>query len=316
EYTEDEKRSGKMSALLRPVTKEKFPVGTFTDAEFCGDAPFPGFATRVTAFIKGDAGGIVRFWVSENLSGATGDQDSSLGSLQRRGGNWNKHEVVSVPPPGQGAGKQRMCVLLGVEGSNRAWIDDVTFTKLDLQTIPAGQPLALENLDMETSQRGTLKNWALNAGLASPPKEGFELIADSKTKRSGRSSLRLTTDVPLQQPPGDSADYCLDVNPVLGETLRIAGWIKTDVAEGAGGVFGISAFPFTAAEVPTITPEVVLERGDSYATHVFIRNAPDWSQYEVITFVPKSTVNLCIEIRLDQVGSVWADDLTVEVIDL
>ncbi len=317
EYTDSEKRSGEMSALLRPLGKEKFPVGTFTDARFCGDAPFPGIATRVSAFIKGDRGGIVRFWVSEYASESTGGEDSSGASLQRRGGDWNKHEVVSLPTPGQGTTPGRMCLLLGVEGSNRAWIDDVTFTKLDLATIPAerAQPVPLENLDMEVSQRGTLRNWALNASLGEPS-EGFELVADTSTKRSGRSSLRLTTDVPQQQPPGESADYCFDPNPVLGKTLRIAGWIRADVADREGAMFGVSAFPFSAAEIPTLKPEVVLDRGDSYSTHVFIRSAVDWTRYEVIAFVPPSTINLCIDIRLDQVGSVWADDLTVEVIDL
>ena len=316
EYTEDEKRSGKMSALLRPIGKEKLPSENFTDARFCGDAPFPGFATRVSAFIKGDRGGIVRFWVSE-YSNAEG-QDNALASLQRRGGNWNEHEVVSVPPPGSGTGTRRMCLLLGVSGSNRAWIDDVTFTKLDLAALPGekAQPVPLDNLDMEVSQRGTLANWSLNAGLGTPTKEGFELSADTKTKRSGRASLRLSTDIPLQQPPGDSADYCFDANPVLGKTLRIGGWIKTDVADMESGLLGVSAFPFTAAEIPTIKPEVVLERGDSYSTNVFIRSAADWTRYEVIAFVPKSTVNLCIEVRLDQVGSVWADDLSVEVVQL
>ncbi len=317
EYTESEKRSGKMSALLRPIGKEKLPSETFTDARFCGDAPFPGFATRVSAFIKGDPGGIVRFWVSESSDESSGGQDNALASLQRRGGNWNKHEVVSVPPPGQGTGARHMCLLLGVAGSNRAWIDDVTFTKLDVATIPPGQPLALENLDMEVSQRGTLANWTLTPKIGSgQPAEGFELSADTKTKRSGRASLRLTTDVPLAQPPGDSADYCFDPNPVLGRTLRVAGWVRTDVADREGGLFGVSAFPFTPAEIPTLKPEVVLERGDSYSSHVFIRSAADWTRYEVIAFVPKSTVNLCIDVRLDQVGSVWADDVTVEVIDL
>ncbi len=316
EYTESEKHSGKMSALLRPIGKEKLGPNTYTDARICGDPPFPGSATRVSAFIKGDRTGLVA--LTAGLSTAIEIPESNL---QKRGGGWTKYEVVVVaspPPPTPVPFREKMCIWLNVSGSTRAWIDDVTFTKLDLASIPAEkiQSVPLENLDMEKFDRGgTLSNWTL---LSAEVPRGFELRADRAVKRSGRASLLLTTDEPLETPVGDRADYCMDPAPLLGRTLRVSGWLRADlVGEGTtSNDFSVKAHGVTLEEAPTTTPEQLLASGDFTSADVSVKQPIDWTQYQLISSVPTTAKTLCISFRLDQMGSLWADDLSVEVIDL
>ncbi len=322
EYTEDEKRSGKMSAVLRPIGKDKLPVDNITTASFCGDSPFHGAAMRVSAYIKADPGGAVLF--GANLSGEPAGRGSVL---QKRGGGWTKFEVMNLLPPPPptpavgGATRHLMCVNLGVSGSNRAWIDDVTFTKLDLAGVPQEkiQAVQLENLDMEKFDRaGTLSGWFLNSAVRPDEvPEGFQLSADRKVKRSGAASLHLTTDEPLDMPPGDVATQCTDAAPLLGKTLRVAGWMKSDLGEGrfSAGLIAV-AFAVAPEEISTLTMLERLTRGDLVSANVNVYEPTDWTQHQVMFSVPKTAKSVCMSIQLDQIGSVWADDLTVEVIEL
>lgn len=316
EYTESDKHSGKMSALLRPIGKEKLGPNTYTDARFCGDPPFPGSATRVSAFIKGDRTGLVT--LTAGLSTASVIPESNL---SKRGGDWTKFEVVVVPPPPPPTPvpfSEKMCITLGIIGSNRAWIDDVTFAKLDFAGIPQEKihAVPLENLDMEKFDRaGTLSNWTL--GSAEVP-GGFELRADRAVKKSGRASLLLTTDEPLETPVGGRADYCMDPAPLLGRTLRVSGWLRADldIESTTSNDFSVKAHGVTREEAPTITPEQLLASGDFSSADVSVKQPIDWTQYQLISSVPKTAKTLCVSFRLDQIGSLWADDLTVEVIDV
>lgn len=315
--TDAEKNSGDMSAVLRRSDK-----GIPASARICGHSPFPGQPLRVSAFLKTGEKASASLMV-----GVTGQTASPLQHVFTPAPKWTEIDIVIVPDtPHPAKGILELCI--SFSGSGEAvWIDDVTITKAELPASPGPQvqPVLLENLDMERfDRRGNLDIWAgaTNAHDFSrrekgelPP--GYQLRADRTTKRSGSASLLLTATDIGDNPSRNRVEYCMDPAALLGKTVRVAGWMETDVGEGGGATFGIAGSAMTPEEMKSIPSEELMNRPlEMFYSTVSVFSSIDWTRFEQIGFVASSTKELCLTVGLGQVGSVWLDDVTVEVIEL
>ncbi|HVE76223.1 MAG TPA: hypothetical protein VND22_05600 [Actinomycetota bacterium] len=310
ELTESQKRGGEMSLHLKPLGKAE--EGVRSNAQFCAHSPFAGSAIRVSAYVRGDRGTGVFFFVGYSAEASNPTNNITVGADQ-----WTKVDAVNSGGPRPSAlGVLELCIMFGAAAGKNVWIDEITFTKVDLGALAPEkiQPVPLENMDMEQFDRqGRLAIWTRSDELSGEPAPGFEMRADKKTKRSGAASLLVMAPEPTERP--HNASYCFDSEPYQGKILRVAGWLKADVAEQSRAVLGVSAYSLTLQEALALpaNQQGGSGRSDSSDTH-FLRPI-DWTKVDQVLVVPKGTKNLCITISIGH-GSLWADDFNVDVIQL
>jgi len=306
ELTDKVRRSGKQSAHLRPIDNnlgEKQNGGV----QFCGKSPYPGSALIVTVFLRGSP----RVSFQADLGNR-----SIISGLARE---WSKFEAVVLP-----ADEGHLCLIFfTLSGKGSLWIDDLTVKKLDLSSISPGKvrPLPLDNLDMEKAGRGgRLASWELVPWTQDPNKAGkFEMISDASVKHSGSRSLRISTEAkPDTSVGGSGAIHCSDATAIRGSLVRAYGWIRTDTAESyPRSTFGLQSMPITIEEALALRasgrPIPALNISSGYKD---LPARADWTRYEVFARVPQDSILLCLSVALMDVGTIWADDISVEILEL
>lgn len=140
------KRSGKASALLKPIDKPE-SYGTLMQAFVPND--YLGKRVRLTAYIKTEgATGRVDFWARVQAASSPADGMGLGGGhydLPERS-DWTKYEMVfDVPEAGTS-----LQFGVGLDGPGKVWIDDVKLEEVPKNTpIVNGRRNAPENLDFE-----------------------------------------------------------------------------------------------------------------------------------------------------------------------
>ncbi|HVE76224.1 MAG TPA: hypothetical protein VND22_05605 [Actinomycetota bacterium] len=320
ELTDSDKHSGEMSAVLGPIGKKKLPKERFGNARICGDPPFGGSAFRVSAFLKADSADIA---TSMFVTLTEPESDLRTQRVSKTAGKWTKFEAIILPggtagqPAASPGRRPEVCVNFGVARSGRLWIDDIAFAKIDLAALPPEkvQAVALDNLDMERFERsGAIPGWNLRPSEL-PARSVMR--SDTKIKRSGAASLRFSAEQVGETKFGDNVYYVADPAPFLGKTIRVGAWIRAELGEGGYIAFSVFAGLSTLEELMAMTPEQIMAQESSNSDVHFGNSgaAFDWVRHEQTLFVPRSTRSLAIQFRLDPVGEIWVDDLTVEVID-
>ena len=160
-------------------------------------------------------------------------------------------------------------------------------------------------LGFEGGEAGEMpEDWVMDSPL-------HTLDLDPEVKHSGRFSARLTNADPGSSGREDYAyaKHCAIFPEYRGMVLRVSGFLKV---EGGMGRMVASRTQYPESD-PTGTihsPEV---------------GPQDWSKYELVTnnLLPparrqgaKDSPEFCIYFELRGVGTVWADDFSIEKIDL
>jgi hypothetical protein len=164
---------------------------------------------------------------------------------------------------------------------------------------PKGQPIPLVNPSFNADDNGRFNGWTAIEHMTA---NSYHFTADDRKPHSAPTSARIERYGPefyglLQQR--------LKVPPEwIGKTVRLTGFLKTAGATGKGGAFTLQA------------------RGgdDSILAHDHmddrrVRGDQPWKSYSTLFKLPTGTWFLLVGVMLEDDGTLWADDLALELID-
>ena len=165
--------------------------------------------------------------------------------------------------------------------------------------LPAGQPIALKNPSFNADAQGRFADWASvehNVG------NSYSFVADAEDAHSAPSSARIRRHGPeifglLEQ--------TMRVQPAwFGKTVRLSGYLKTAGASGGGG-------------------SLVLQARDSgglalvhdHMDNRKVKGDQGWKLYTAQVKVPTGAWAIQVGVMLEDGGTLWADDLVLELMD-
>jgi hypothetical protein len=124
---------------------------------------------------------------------------------------------------------------------------------------------------------------------------------DRKVTHGGQGAMSLRSVVAA--PTGfRAATQCVKADLYRGKRVRLAGYLRTrDVADWSGLWLRVDG-PARALAFDNMEPRAV-------------KGTTDWTRYEVVLDVPEAAVRLAFGPVLRGAGQVWADDLTLDVVD-
>lgn len=293
-----EKHGGAASAML--VNRVPEPSGQGVLLQDVRADDFAGTRVRVTAWVKGkdlERGG--RFWAltygpdSGPLSpGLTRAGCSFEGTFA-----WRKCEgVLDVP---QGA--SILDLGLALEGKGTAWIDDVTITPVGLDvplTEVDRRARAIENGDAE-EPGPTPKAWFLSGGA----RAHYEAVVDREERHGGRQSARLSPRV--KDPRGyGTMMQAFAVSAYRGKRLRMNAWVKGREIDARGDMW----LRVQASDSPG-------DGGGLGGGMCGLSGTFDWKPCTIVFDVPERGDELQLGVGLAGHGTIWLDDMTIEVVD-
>ena len=163
----------------------------------------------------------------------------------------------------------------------------------------AGTPVALVNPSFEVDAQGRFTGWKAHEHMRG---NSYTFVADTSRPRSGPTSLRIRRH-------GDEfyglMNQKIKVQPEwFNKTVRLAGYLRTDGATGTGGALVMQA----------------RGGGDEIMAHDHmddrrVTGTQDWKRYTVDMKVPPHAYWLQVGVMLQDDGTMWADDLSLTVLD-
>jgi hypothetical protein len=176
-------------------------------------------------------------------------------------------------------------------------------------TRPAAAPAAapasarqanLLNPGFESTQpgpRGDPQGWFSfqHAGPVS-----YRFAVDATERRSGERSLRIDNTGP--EIYGAIAQG-VDARPWRGKVARMSGWVKTRDADEGGAVLTLLALQSGATLAQNFMPDAP------------IKGTNAWKRYTITLVLPPATDKLEVGAMLRGRGSVWLDDVELEIIE-
>ena len=154
-------------------------------------------------------------------------------------------------------------------------------------------PLLLPNAGFENG----LEKWATSPAADT---KAYEFALDTAVFHSGKQSVR------IRSVGGDAGGAVYQVIPIAalrGKTLELGGWLKTSNAAGDGAALTLRVFDADGR---------LLEYNLMYQAPV--KGTADWKRYAIPVKVSKNAMDLEIGVLLNNKGTVWADDLELNVI--
>ncbi|TWO69425.1 hypothetical protein FN976_19245 [Caenimonas sedimenti] len=163
-----------------------------------------------------------------------------------------------------------------------------------------GQPIALQNPGFTADPNGRMPGWSQIEHMGG---ESYTFVADTehfalsapsslRMRRHGREFFGLMEQRVRMQPAW------------AGKTVRLSGFMRSRGATGTGGA-------------------LLLQSRDGYDNIVRdermagrrVRGDTEWRQYAVEMKLPPSTWWIQVGVMLEDDGTLWADDIVLEIID-
>jgi len=133
--------------------------------------------------------------------------------------------------------------------------------------------------------------------------ESYKFSVDAEVVRSGRQSARIDNTGP--EIYGTLAQIVRGPQ-FAGKTVRFTAWLKTRGVAGNGWSKGTGLALTAYAGGQTVG-------GTNFRKTAF-GGTTDWTRYEVSTAAPAGTERIDIEITLTGPGTVWVDDVALELL--
>jgi hypothetical protein len=161
---------------------------------------------------------------------------------------------------------------------------------------------------------GNPEGWATfqHAGPVS-----FDFSLDSGQKKSGTQSLRIKRIGPEVY---GSATQVVPAGAMAGKTVRLSAWVRTEVdkapsADGEGG----EASKGRKGRGPGAGLVLIAVRGSSILESELmrksqIRGTTPWTRYSIELAIPASATGVEIGAMLQGEGTLWIDDVELEVV--
>jgi hypothetical protein len=154
-------------------------------------------------------------------------------------------------------------------------------------------PLLLPNAGFESG----LEQWAVSPTADT---RAYEFAVDTAVFHSGKQSIR------IRSTGGDQGGAVYQVLPIAalrGKTVELGGWLKTENATGDGAALTRRVFDADGR---------LLEYNLMYQTP--LKGTTAWKRYSIPVKVSKNAMDLELGVRLNSKGTLWADDLELNVI--
>jgi serine/threonine-protein kinase len=133
--------------------------------------------------------------------------------------------------------------------------------------------------------------------------DGYAIRVDENGAHSGKGAARL--EWAQREKPGDedwcTLTQCVGVDLWKWNRVRLSGYLKTLNADGAGLWMRVDE-----GEKHTLRFDNMLDRP--------VKGTTEWRRYEVVLDVPRTATRVCFGVVLVGGGTVWADDLSFEVV--
>ena len=154
-------------------------------------------------------------------------------------------------------------------------------------------PLLLPNAGFESG----LEKWATSPAADA---KAYEFALDTAVFHSGKQSVRIRS---LTGDAGGAVYQVIPIAALRGKTLELGGWLKTSNAAGDGAALTLRVFDADGR---------LLEYNLMYQAPV--KGTADWKRYAIPVKVSKNAMDLELGVLLNNKGTVWADDLELNVI--
>jgi hypothetical protein len=168
----------------------------------------------------------------------------------------------------------------------------------------AAATIALVNPGFESAKpgvRGDPEGWT-GIQHAGPLSYSFKL--DREVRHDGTASLRIDNVGPE---PFGAIFQQFPAGALRGRTLKLSAWLRTRDASGSytggGAVLTLQAM-----------------QGGAPIAHNHMASAPikgttDWARHEIILVIPATTDQIEVGAMLHGPGTLWIDDVTLEVVE-
>ncbi|MDR0769700.1 MAG: hypothetical protein LBE75_00660 [Burkholderiales bacterium] len=152
-------------------------------------------------------------------------------------------------------------------------------------------PLLLLNADFENG----LESWETSPKDA----QAYAFAVDTEIFRTGKQSIRIRS---LAGERGGAIYQVLPAAALRGKTVELSGWLKTDEVAIDGAVLTLRALG-----------------GARLLEYNVMRKAPvkgttEWTRYSIALKLSKNVSDLEVGVALNSKGTVWADDLELNVV--
>ncbi|MEO6565800.1 MAG: hypothetical protein ABIO63_07175 [Casimicrobiaceae bacterium] len=163
----------------------------------------------------------------------------------------------------------------------------------------AGTRIALVNAGFESTTlgpRGDPEGWFSfqHAGPLS-----YKYTADTSQKKSGERSLRIDNIGPEIY---GAVAQVVDARPHKGKVAKLSGWVKTIDANDNGAVLTLLA----TQSGSTMAQNFMLDAP--------IKGTTDWKRYTITLPIPPAADRVEVGMMLRGRGTVWLDDVELEIV--
>lgn len=136
--------------------------------------------------------------------------------------------------------------------------------------------------------------------------KGYEFAADTSVAGEGQWSGRVRSEGAASA----RADFgtfttCFPAGPLAGGAVRYSGALKADAVDGWAGIWMRVDGPLVDGQRKSLAFDNMGRRP--------VRGTNDWRRYEINLFVPKHADNVCLGFLLHGSGTLWGDDLKLEL---
>lgn len=151
-------------------------------------------------------------------------------------------------------------------------------------------PLLLANAGFEDG----LEKWETSPTDA----KDYEFVADTEIFHSGKQSVRIRS---VAGEHGGAVYQVIPIAALRGKTIELSGWLKTDDVTSAGAALTLRALGGAR----------LLEYN---VMRTPVTGTTDWKRYSIAVKVSKNASELEVGVTLNNKGTVWADDLELNVV--
>lgn len=159
--------------------------------------------------------------------------------------------------------------------------------------------IGLKNPSFNPDKQGKIYDWEI---IEHSSGNAYTFVADPENAFSIPSSARIRRH---GSEPFGSLQQEIIVHPLWhNKTVRLTGWLRGDGISGAGGALTLRADGGSGQ---------ILDW--NFMENARVKGTQDWKRYTIELKIPPSTFSLIVCVMLEDGGTLWADDLSIELIN-
>lgn len=159
--------------------------------------------------------------------------------------------------------------------------------------------IGLKNPSFDPDNQGKISAWHRTEHATG---NSYTFVADSENAHSTPSSARIRRHGSEHY---GTLEQLINVHPSWhNKTVRLTGWLRGEGISGAGGALILRANGGSGQ---------ILDW--NFMENSRVKGTQDWKRYTIELEIPPATFSLLVGVTLEGGGTLWADDLSIELID-